>query len=242
MFKRTFALALCMLMLLSVQCSALNITKVVVTNPKSPISERDKNFTITTDEYIGYNTLIFAFYSDNGRFLGMKEFYALDDNESSPYPDETEPFINYEAPQLPCRVRIFIWSGNDGSALSSARPVSNVYETRIIGLNEMFERDLPDFLTDLRSGNGRATFQTDDEKKIRNILETVGNSILDEIDGPEMTKSYLQTRYKTEIAEVKEILNAMTSSEQSSFNSRMSAFTDKYEELRMYLLQIFGLI
>ena len=251
MFKRITTAVISAVLLLSVSCSALNITNVAVKMASNPQSELDRRFTITTDEYVGYSSLVIAFYSEKGRFLGM-EFIPVDkkknesDEDVEIHPDDSEFPIIRAAKQLPCNVKFFFLSGNDDSTLASARPISNVYEIHLMGLNEIFKRDLPDFLTDVYSDAGRATFRTPNERKIRDIIVQVGDDILTEVDSVDMTKEYLQSRFKTEIGEAKDIYYSMTTTEQGKFQDRFSSFTSikngKYVELRVYLMQIFGLI
>lgn len=240
MFKRFATAVISAVLLLSVSCSAANeIKSVEYKEPNSPKNMYEKRFRVVLADQIGDRVLYMARYSENGRFLGFETFYA---DDKKLYSDESEISFNFEVEQLPMRVRFFMWSG-----LNSVKPVSNAAEVEVLSINGLFKRDLPDFLTDVYSDDGRAAFRTANERDIRDIMVDVGNKILAEVDSVDMTKEYLQTRFKTEIAEVKNIYyNSMTTTEQGNFQDRFASFTNikngKYVELRVYLMQIFGLI
>ena len=61
MFKRITTAVISAVLLLSVSCSALNITNVAVKMASNPQSELDRRFTITRDEYVGYSELDIAY-------------------------------------------------------------------------------------------------------------------------------------------------------------------------------------
>lgn len=240
MFKRITTAVISAVLLLSVSCSAANeIKSVEYKEPNNPKNMYEKRFRVVLADQIGDRALYMARYSESGRFLGVETFYA---DDKKLYSDESEISFNFEVEQLPVRVKFFMWSG-----LNSVKPVSNAAEVEVLSMNGLFKRDLPDFLKDINSDEGKATFRTPNERKIRDIIVQVGNEIVAEMNSVDMTKEYLQSRFKTEIDEAKDIYyNSMTTTEQGNFQDRFSSFTSikngKYVELRVYLMQIFGLI
>ncbi len=227
MFKRVVALILASSLFFSVECSALELTKVTY---KTPVNGLGKQLTVILDSEIQNNTIFIAQYSLSGRLQHLNMVSAANEGAS---PGDFGIYYTIYPESLPVKVKIFAWSSD-----TSIYPVSNCYDLLVSDTNAIFRQDMPGFLEDLT----QEYFPPGNERSIKTIIINVGNAIMQELESVEMTRSYLETRFSAEIAQAKSYYAEMTADEQAGFKERLMALTDPYPELRTCLLEMFGLI